>query len=130
MFSLKRSRPGYLLFEVLLATAIFGLVVMGLLLALKDTTTSMLTSQRTSRVRLALQSQLAEARVRPIILQLQTDPADAWGIRYERQWQVIELKNRENVVLNNLYELVVRARWAEEGEERLEEASLLLYRAP
>lgn len=106
---------------------IFGLVVIGLALALNDTAAAMLASQRESRIRLGLQSRLAEARVQPPDLTRVEEPADETGVVYAREWKRVEMVNRDRIVLENLYELVIRARWPEDGQEQTEEASIYLY---
>ncbi len=122
-----KSVKGFILLEVMLALLIFCLVVVGLARALGDTSASMLSSNRNSQVRLALQTLLAENRTLPIQIGVQADPPDSTGINYQHEWVQLNLVNGNKAQLSNLYELIVRASWTQGGQQRTQEASIYIY---
>lgn len=124
----RKSRGGMLLFEVMLATAIFCLVGIALSDGLGRAAGSMRRANRENQVRLGLASHLAEAQALPVQLGLRQEKADAEGVAYEREWKAVRLVGRDKTVLPNLYLLTVRARWNDHGEENVEEAAVRLYR--
>ena len=122
------SAAGYILLEVMLALAIFGIAVMGLARALEHCSSSILSSNRESQILLALRSHLAELRTLPIELGTKTDTSDDPTVSLEHEWKPCRLLSTDKVQLNDLYELSVRAKWFQRGEPREQEASILLYR--
>jgi hypothetical protein len=122
------SRGGMILFEVMLATAIFCLVGVALSDGLGKLAEAVRSSNRENQIQLGLESHLAEAKTLPIQPGLQKEKPDADGVTYEREWKVLRMTNKEKAVLPGLYLLTIRARWSDRNQENVEEASLRLYR--
>jgi len=126
----RHALSGMILFEVMLATAIFALVGVALANGLGGVAEAIRRSNRENQIRLGLESHLAEAKALPIELGLSKEKPDVNGIGYEREWKIVQLSNKDKALLPNLYLLIVRARWTDGTEENVEEASLRLYRPP
>ena len=125
----KISSPGggYILFEVLLAMAIFAFAGIGLIASLGHTADSMLSSNRESQIRLALHSHLAESLALPIELSVKSDPSDDPTVSYEHEWIPLKEVTTNNLQLPNLYTLIVRAKWTQQGTPRTQQAKIVVY---
>ena len=121
-----RSRRAFLLWEVLIASAVFAIAVTGLALALNRLIDANLAATREQRMRTELESRFAMARVDP---ELQpgatTTERDADGIEYVRTVEEFTPENEAGEQLAGILKVTIRAR---KGEEALATASLLLLR--
>ena len=122
-----RRKQGFTVFEVMLALAIFSLVMVSLAVALEKTMDAFVISKKESLIRQNLESHLSQVRQQPLQVGTQSLGQDNDGVDYESEVKPLELTNQRNVTLVNLYQLIIRARWVENGtkEERL--ASIYVY---
>ena len=103
------GRRGFVLLEVMLAVFIFAFAIIGLARALNKMIDVELISRDEQRIRLELESRLAEAkieRLEPGVTELEPD---AMGMTYVREIEVLELENIDDIVLQNLLTLRIRA---------------------
>ena len=125
---LERRKKGFTLWEVMLATAIFALVVMSLAVTLIRVLDAAKVEQRETAVRLRLQSMLAEARATRLIPGRETLDPDAQGVVYEREIQLLrDLRNQREQPLPNLYSLTIRALWKSGTIEETNQAQVWVY---
>ena len=126
----RGAKAGFMLFEVLLAMAVFSFVVVGLANSLGQTADAMQSSNREGEIRLALTSRLAEDQIQPIQLGIGSDPSDDPTLTIEHEWKALKMTNGNNLQLTDLYELSVRAKWKQTGQDRTQEAKIIVYHPP
>ena len=124
----RRRERGFLLLEVMLATAIFCLVAVALMNGLGDAADAMRRSNRESQIRLALESHLAEAQALPVQIGVHKEDPDGSGVTYEREWKALQPVDQDKDVLSGIFQLTVRAHWTEGVSEQSDEASIDVYR--
>lgn len=120
-------RAGFILLEVMLATAIFALVVVALSRCLTQAMDAAVESQRENEIRLNLQARLMEGRQRHLEPGRELSEPDSRGITYEKEVQLLELTNRHNQALPGLYQLTVRASWKRGQSQEQREANIYVY---
>ena len=107
-----KRQAGFTLWEVMLAVAIFALVVTALAVTLIRALDAAKVEQRETAVRLRLQTMLAEARANRLVPGRETQDPDAQGVVYEQEISRLDdLRNQREQPLPNLYTLTVRALW-------------------
>ena len=128
MLSRNHASSGYILLEIILALSIFAMAVTGLISSLGQTSDAMLGSNRESEIRQALECKLAEKRVLPVELGVKPIEFEDSTVAMECEWKPVKMVTYDNLHLNNLYELAIRAKWTQSGQEQTQEAKILLYR--
>ncbi|MBI4024410.1 MAG: type II secretion system protein [Verrucomicrobia bacterium] len=118
---------GFILLEVMLATMIFGLVVVALAVCLRHAIDAAIEMQREAEIRLNLQNKLAEARQQRLKPGKETFDPDSTGIVYEIETRALNLRNEKKQVLHGLYGLTAQARWKTGKQEERREAEIYVY---
>jgi len=121
------DRAGYILLEVMLATAIFAMAAVALAVALNEALGASIRLQRETRVAWNLESKLAEARIGRLVVGKDTSPPDAGGISYVKEISTLDLKNDKNQFLAGLYSIKITARWKEEGRDESQFSQTYVY---
>jgi Tfp pilus assembly protein PilV len=122
-----RVRGGFVLLEVMLATALFCVAVVGLARVI-DQGVDLVTQMRwEARIRTSLESRLAELRAMRLEPMHEVEDADTDGVTYESEVVELELENQDGRLLSNLYLASVRARWEEAHGEQERLAEIYVY---
>ncbi len=108
--SVRRSTAGFMLLEVMIAVGVFAFAVVGLSMALNRILDIEILSGRDQRIRLELESRLAETRAEPLTPGKESLGKDAMGVEYMRIVEELELKNMDDVRLNGMYLLRLEAK--------------------
>jgi len=118
---------GFVLWEVMLALTIFCVVAVALTSALHQTVDASIMLRDESQVRIELQNALTVAASQKLKIG-KSDVEEGDGrIHYEREVRSVLAKTAKGVVVPNLYEIVVRAFWRSAGQNRSEQAEVILY---
>lgn len=122
-FSSRRGRRGgFLLLEIILATAIFTIGVLSLGRCLSSCLTQQRIRSQEERARIALENRMAEIQASPAV------PEDArathlkgmfQGLTLTERRRSVDIKNENNVSLNDLHEVTLSVEWEGPGGERL-----------
>lgn len=121
---LKGTRPGFrehgmILLEVMLATAIFGIAAVSLAVAVDQSIDAFHDIRKTSDVRVHLQSFLAETRGQRLAVgREELEAGKGSDVIYTREVSRLERNNIKNEPLGNLYEVIIRAGWNENGQKQ------------
>ncbi len=124
------SRPrGMTLLEVILALALFTTAAVALVIALNSIGLATIEARNLRAVEQNLEGILDEESKRPQIAELEKDiKPGADGVAYHVQVsQINNLRNQAGVQLNNLFRVVVTAKWKEDGRPMSLEAETLRY---
>lgn len=130
--SLSSRRGGYVIMEVLLAIAVFGMAVGGLMKALTISAQSAIISQQELRMLLRLQSTLNEYSKYPRIEEYEgqsfdTDP-DELGVWTRTEVLKIDgAENSEGQPVENMFEIVVTAFYDNFGQVGEMKANTVRY---
>lgn len=124
---MNAQRAGYILLEVMLATAIFAMAGVSLALVLRDAITAGVRVQQETRVAWALESRLNEARIKRLEAGTVTSKPDAAGVVYETEIRPLNMKNVNAQQLGGMYDVKVTARWKDENQERDSVAQVYVY---
>lgn len=115
--SIPSPRRGFMLLEVVLALTIFGIAATGFAVAMKKTADAALMAQRRMQITRVLQSAMDEAISIPMLEEGTTtvDVVES-GMKIDTKIEKIEdLQNQDGQQLQDLYRIVVTARWLENG---------------
>ncbi|HEX8371355.1 MAG TPA: hypothetical protein VF585_01125 [Chthoniobacterales bacterium] len=111
-----------LLLEVMLAVMVFSLAAVSLTVALNESIDAFMDIRRQSEVRLQLQSALAEAIGQKLSEGKETLQLGNGDVVYSREVTLLQLENQNKEPVSNLYQVVIRANWAEGGRKVQREA--------
>lgn len=126
---LKRSDRGYLLFEVMIAVAIFAIVAMSLARSMQSTVEATNYLDRQLVVRYGLESILNEAQQRQKRDEMRLNYEDSvLGVKYTTELQETRFVNSDGQRVDNLFTLLAKAVFIEDGEEREVTAEVYVYR--
>ncbi len=116
--SVHSSKRGFLLFEMILALAVFSIAATGFAVALKRMATAASLAQSELRITRILESALDETLSIPVLEEgVTTTEVGETGIEIETTIKLLEeLENEEGQMLQEMYSLTVSARWFENGE--------------
>ena len=125
------AQRGIILLEVMLAVTIFCIVGIALAKAVGTGASTLSLGNRETAIRLSLEGEMAEAQAVSVSEGIpngvqKTHTTDD-GVAYEKEWKAVNLTASDKTVLTGLYLLTVRARWTENGEDQVEEASIRVY---
>lgn len=112
--SSHRSRGGFLLFEVILALAIFGIAATGFAVALHKVSDLAMLTQSEMRITRILESSLEEAVSIPTLQEGTTSVRIAEGdIDIDTKVELMQdqLKNKDGQSLQEMYRITVIAHW-------------------
>jgi len=124
-----RSPRGMTLFEVILALAIFSTAAVALVTALNAIGMATLEARNIRAVEQGLEGIIDEESKRPLIAELEKDiKPGADGVSYHvRVTPVTDVRNQMGTQLNNLFRIVVTAKWKEDGHPMTLEAETMRY---
>lgn len=108
------ARDAFMLLEVVIAVGIFAFAMVGLAETMNRLIDVELASREDQRVRLEIQSRLAEARLANIETGEIDMGEDAFGVRYIREYEEIEFLNQYDEPLDGIFTLTITA--LEDGE--------------
>jgi type II secretory pathway pseudopilin PulG len=121
MISNKHSaRNGFLLLEMVLALAVFGMAATGFVVALHRMSATASMAQSELRITRILDSALDETLSLPVLEEGQTNSSvGETGIELDTKIELIEdIENEEGQILQEMYRIEIRARWFANGEWR------------
>lgn len=115
----KKTRGGWLLLEVILAISIFSLAAVGLSLALRQTAQLSIHARDATRVARLLDTALRNVANTPGISRATYEfPVEELQTSIIVKVEELDIKNRDDVQLSNLYEIVATISWDEDGQTR------------
>jgi type II secretory pathway component PulJ len=124
---IKKRSAGFVLWEVMLALTIFCVVAVALTSALHQTVDASIMLRDESQVRIELQNALTEAAAQKFKVG-KSDVQEGDGrVHYEREIRPVLAKTAKGVPVPNLYEIIVRAFWRSSGQDRSEQANVIVY---
>jgi type II secretory pathway pseudopilin PulG len=121
MISNKHShRRGFLLLEMVLALAVFGMAATGFVVALHRMSATASMAQEELRITRILDSALDETLSLPVLEEGKTNSSvGETGIELDTNIELIEdMENEEGQILQEMYRIEIRARWYTNGEWR------------
>jgi hypothetical protein len=122
---LRRRNGGYILLELILATILFTVAVVGLAQAARIAEHSFASLSRENDVRLGLRSFLEEVRRKPVAEMAQTIEDPRLGVVFRSEVDELTLKNASGTVLRDLYKL--RAIASDQTDLNQEEESVEMW---
>ena len=123
----RSNSAGYILLEVMLATAIFAMAAVALAVLLNEAMGASISLQQENKVAWSLESKLAEAKINRLIVGKETLPPDARGVAYEKEVSQLDLKNYQNQFLAGLYSIKITAHWKENGRDETQLSQTYVY---
>lgn len=122
------ARPGYVLFEVILALTIFAVAVVGLTQSLNVSLEAAGRLNRENAIRTGLRSFIEETR-RKEVADMATEARDErLGVTFSSTVEELSMKNVDGTVLNDLYVLHAKAAWGESTDTQEETVDLYVYK--
>lgn len=123
----NRNR-GFVLLEVMLATTIFSLAVLGLILALNKVIQTSLDARRQNQIQMQLESRLAFLRTQPLNEGTTKEDPDDTGVTYATEIKLLQIQNQDKTLVPNLYSVAVHASWQEGSDPREDSAEIYVYK--
>ena len=124
-----RGSRGFILFEVMIAIAVFAIVAVSLATAMNTTIQASNYLNRQATIRHGLTSILNEALRRPQLKEMSLQVEDSViGVRYRTETEEVRFVNQEGNSVSGLYTLRAVAVYQEDGEEREEVAERYVRR--
>jgi prepilin-type N-terminal cleavage/methylation domain-containing protein len=124
----SRKRPGgFVLWEVMLALTIFCVVAVALTSALHQTVDVSIMLRDESQVRIELQNILTETAMQKVKVGKSDLQVGDGRIQYEREIRAVAAKTARGVPVPDLYEIVARASWRSAGQDRTNQARVIIY---
>jgi type II secretory pathway component PulJ len=124
---IRKRSGGFVLWEVMLALTIFCLVAVALVSALNQTVDASILLRDESQVRIELQNVLLKAAAEKLKVG-KSDVQEGDGrVHYELEVRPVLAKTAKGDPVPNLYEIVVRAFWRSSGQDRSEQAEVIVY---
>ena len=131
---MKRStihprRPGFLLLEMVLALAVFGMAATGFVVALNRMADTATLAQSELRITRILDSALDETLSLPVLEEGETsDEVGETGIQLNTAIELIEdLENEDGQLLQEMYRIKIQARWYANGQWQEREVETWRY---
>ena len=126
-----RKPKGFILFEVILALSLFGVVAVALTVALDRISMAAIASQEEMQIMRNLQTRITEASKVPNMDLLIENPPGAFtddrGVTYETVIEELELENMDGDLLPEMYRIAIIATWVRDGEKTETTAETLRY---
>ncbi len=119
------GRSGFILLEILMAMALFGILGVGLTEALDKTADNALASRREMKMVRTLESLLTEASK---ALQFEEGEENLGedkdtGVYYQRVIEPLEAENMDGEVLNQMWRIAIIASWKTPSGREMEEVA-------
>lgn len=121
------SRCGYALLDVVLAVALFGISVTGLVQVMQQINSTSASFARDRMIQQNLEAMLAEKRRMPIGEMTYDLHDSVLDITFRTYVEAVELENGEGNELTDMYRLTAEAVFFDDGGEQIERAELYLY---
>ncbi|HSI83886.1 MAG: hypothetical protein ACAI35_07635 [Candidatus Methylacidiphilales bacterium] len=129
-YGLKRIASAFSILELTLATAIFSIATVSLAQCLIGVMEASSNNSRLTRIRLAIQNYMAEARVLKLKTGRETLTSDLPDVRFDRDIQPLPLTLDRGRQVQGLYTVRITASWMGTGGPMSEVAELLLTANP
>jgi type II secretory pathway pseudopilin PulG len=112
------ARRGFLLLEMVLALAVFGMAATGFVVALHRMSATASLAQSELRITRILDSALDETLSLPVLEEGKTNSTvGETGIELDTNIELIEdMENEEGQALQEMYRIEIRAKWFENGQ--------------
>ncbi|HYY30329.1 MAG TPA: hypothetical protein VE860_20465 [Chthoniobacterales bacterium] len=123
----KRSK-GFMLWEVMLSLTIFCIVAISLTSALQQTVEAAILLRDESQVRIELQNLLNRTVAEKLKIGKSEVKEGDGRVHYEREIRAVLAKTAKGVPVPDLYEIIVRASWRSAGQDRSNQAEVIVYR--
>jgi type II secretory pathway pseudopilin PulG len=128
----RHCRSGFLLMEVLLALAVFGIAATGFAVALHETADLADAAQTRLNMTRLLESALTEAMSLPVLEEGTTSVAveemSEDGLEVETNIELMDkIENQDGQILQEMYRIEVVARWFKSGIAQEESAETWRY---
>lgn len=125
---LLKCSEGFMLWEVMLSVTIFCVVAVSLASALQQTVDAAILLRDESQVRIEMQNLLNRTLAEKLKVGESEVKEGDGRVRYEREIRAVLAKTAKGVPLPNLYEIIVRASWRSAGQDRSNQAEVIVYR--
>ncbi len=119
---------GYVLFEAILALAVFALAVMGLARALTTAIETAGILNKETEIRTGLRSFVEEIRRKPIAEMAASVPDERLGVTFNSTLDPLTIKDRNGTVLTDIYNLHASASYDIGSETREESVDVYVYK--
>jgi len=125
----SKPRPGYLLLEVVLALAVFGIAATGFAVALQRTAKAAEMARREMRITRILESSLNEALSLPTMQEGSTTTSiTEMGVEVDTEIkQLPDIANEDGQMLQQMFQIHVSAHWMEDGQAQERSAEVWRY---
>ena len=111
----RRRQRGFLLLEIILAVAIFTIGVLSLGRCLNNCLTAQQIRGQEERARAALENRMAEIQASPALPdEFRRTKLNGMyvGVTLIERRKTLDVKNEDNVILNDLHEITLTTEWA------------------
>lgn len=102
-------RSGYILFELILALAIFAISVLGLAQALNQALETANLLRRDQIIRIGMRNFLEEVRRKPLTEMSMSSMDTTYGITFTSSTEPVSLKTTNGSILSDIYNLTIKA---------------------
>lgn len=119
---------GFILLELILATILFSVAVVGLARATQYSVHDLAALNRENDIRVSLRSFLEEVRRKPITEMSMDSEDERLGVTFSSKTEELTLKNVNGTVLKDLYKLTVTATVKEQTNEEPETIEVWVYK--
>lgn len=125
MRTLKHHQKGFAILEAVLAVLICGVMATGIVLAVKRVANLAFVAKREASLQRIVHNHLMAELTRPRIIEGKNSvQLDEWDIELETEITLKEdLQTQEGTVLNNIFDVTVRAVWWENNDWQKTEAT-------
>jgi|UniRef100_UPI003784F9FC Tfp pilus assembly protein PilV len=123
--SRRHRRPGYILFELVLALGIFAIAVLGLAKSLNQALETANLLKRDQIIRIGMRNFLEEIRRKPLADMSTTSMDTTYGVTYTSSTEPVTLRTTSGSNLTDIYNLTIKA--TSSFNDVPEEATLSVY---
>lgn len=123
--SRRHRRPGYILFELVLALGIFAIAVLGLAKSLNQALETANLLKRDQIIRIGMRNFLEEIRRKPLTDMTTTSMDTTYGVTYTSSTEPVTLRTTSGSNLTDIYNLTIKA--TSSFNDVPEEATLSVY---
>lgn len=123
----RRRKSGYALLDVVLAVALFGISVTGLVKAMQQINSTSASFARDRMIQQNLEAMLAEKKRLPVGEMTSDQHDTVLDITFRSYVEPLELDNGEGNELPDLYKLTAEAVFMDDGGEQIERAEIYVY---
>lgn len=125
MRTLRHHQKGFAILEAVLAVLICGVMATGIVLAVKRVANLAFVAKREASLQRIVHNHLMAELTRPRIIEGKNSvQLDEWDIELETEITLKEdLQTQEGAVLNNIFDVTVRAVWWENNDWQKTEAT-------